>query len=109
MSVTTTQNPQTYSIARTLADYNLHHSELDSEEHDATLNHRPTATTASVVDSWETEYRRVPQPRPIDRELDFDSRNTTLNNIERFFLFNMFGGILIVQVRPHNPPPQEEP
>lgn len=97
MSVTTTQNPTVYTIARTLADYELHHSQADQIAHDVSLNPRPELPSVER-DDWETGYRRISPHRPIDYTLDFQSRNTTLNNIERFFLFNMFGGIMIVEV-----------
>jgi len=100
MSVTTTQNPVVYSISRTLADYDLLHSEqqIDGSQPVADPNPHPAPFTESNPEGWETEYRRVPAYRPINYDLDFTSRNTTTNNIERFFLINMFGGIRLVEV-----------
>ena len=103
MSVTTTQNPRTYGIVRTLADYELHHSKEEEEQSVNEVNTQPPSSEhaqrplgSSPV--WETQYRRVPPYRPVDPELDFDSRNITLNRVETFFIFNMFGGISMVEV-----------
>lgn len=100
MSVTTTQNPATYTIVRTLADYDLHHSEPveGSPEGIAPPNPRSEPAAQTNPEHWPADYRRVPPIRPVDHTLDFNARNITLNNIETFFLFNMFGGIQIVQV-----------
>ncbi|KAG8624545.1 hypothetical protein KVT40_007612 [Elsinoe batatas] len=99
MSVTTTQNPATYNIVRTLADYDLHHSEPveGSAQGIAPPNQHPIRPSEVAPENWETEYRRVPPHQPINRELDFEFRNTTLNGVETFFLYNMFTGIQMVQ------------
>lgn len=97
MSVTLTENRTTYSFSRTLADYDLQHSGEDDVPEEP--NPRPTPQgSGSNPSDWEDNYRRVPDYRPIDHDLDFDFRNTTNNNIERAFLWNMFNGILIVSV-----------
>ena len=101
MSVTTTQNPTTYTLAQTLAEYELHHSEgpEDSEQQTAPPNPRESApSTENNPAGWEAEYRRVPPHRPTDTTLDFASRDITNNGIERFFITNMFQGIWIVSV-----------
>lgn len=98
MSVTVTENRTTYSFARTLADYDVHHSEEieDASQH---LDHRPEPEgTGQNPPDWEENYRRVPQYRPIDHELDVQFRSTYTNNIERAFLWNMFTGIRLVSV-----------
>ncbi|GAM87651.1 hypothetical protein ANO11243_056780 [Dothideomycetidae sp. 11243] len=101
MSVTTSQNPITYSIQRTLADYDLHHSTPSSDDDvfDPSLNThpQPASTIQAFGPQWETQYRRVPPHAPVNTGLDIASRSITLNNAERFFIFNMFNGILIVQ------------
>ncbi|MCJ1445192.1 MAG: hypothetical protein MMC23_005697 [Stictis urceolatum] len=101
MSVTTTQNTCTYSIVRTLADYELHHSaeEDPDQAYDPEANRHPTPSSQPAENprGWETEFRRVPQFRATNYDLEFESRNKYQNNIERFFIINMFGGIMMVQ------------
>lgn len=98
MSVTVTENPATYSFARTLADYDLRHSD-DLEDVPQEPNARPIPDgTGQNPADWEDNYRRVPEYRPIDHTIDFAFRSTYTNNIERAFLWNMFNGIRIVSV-----------
>ncbi|KAF2768447.1 hypothetical protein EJ03DRAFT_274177 [Teratosphaeria nubilosa] len=99
MSVTTTQNPRTYATIRLLADYDLHHSRAD--ERDSQVSAEPNAhpappPTPDVSVPWETEFRRIPPHRPMNRDRDFESRNAYNNNIERVMLYNLFHGILVV-------------
>ena len=98
MSVTLTENRTTYSFARTLADYDLQHS--GDEDVSEVPNPRPAPEgTGRNPEEWEDNFRRVPDYRPIDPDLDFEFRNTTTNGIERAFLWNMFHGIVLVSVR----------
>lgn len=101
MSVTTTANAQTYAGLRILQDYDLHHSEeLAHSNVPVEPNPHPAPEgTGEPVEGWETEWRRIPPHRPINHDLDFEFRNTFTNNAERFFLFNMFGGIQLTSVR----------
>lgn len=99
MSVTLTQNPATYSSARTLADYDLRHSASEFPETPSQPNERPDPEgTSQNPPGWEDGFRRVPVYRPIDRDIDVAYRSTYQNNIERAFLANMFTGIRIVAV-----------
>ncbi|KAF2152846.1 hypothetical protein K461DRAFT_320610 [Myriangium duriaei CBS 260.36] len=101
MSTTTTENPVTYSIVRTLADYELHHSGASASGPVAAPSSHPPPRRIGQDQNpadWLTEYRRVPPYRPVNTELDFASRNQTLNGIERAFIANMFGGIRIVEL-----------
>ncbi|PNS17295.1 hypothetical protein CAC42_6978 [Sphaceloma murrayae] len=99
MSVTTTQNAATYNIVRTLADYNIQSTEPTegSPQGISAPNEHPAPPSDVQPENWETSYRRVPAHRPINTELDFQHRNTTLNGVETFFLYNMFTGIQMVQ------------
>lgn len=101
-STTTTQTVPRYSIARTLADYDLHHSEATAETkrtEEGDQNTRSDSTEqGNNPSTWEREYRRVPPHRPVNRELDVASRSITLNGVETFFVYNMFNGIRIVEV-----------
>ncbi|KAG9739173.1 hypothetical protein KCU73_g9547, partial [Aureobasidium melanogenum] len=95
MSVTLTENQTVYSLGRTLADYDLQHSgeETDVPE---TPNSRPVPQGAGNNPAdWEDSFRRVPDYRPVDYDLDFAYRNTTQNGIERAFIWNMFSGIVL--------------
>jgi hypothetical protein len=98
MSVTLTENRSLYSLGRTLADYDLQHG---GEEADFSgqVNSRPAPHgTGNNPANWEDNYRRVPQHRPVDYELDFAYRNVTQNGIESAFIWNMFSGIVLTSV-----------
>ena len=98
MSVTVTENPATYSFARTLADYDIHHS-ADDEVVSADLNPRPAPQgTGQNPPDWEDNFRRVPEYRPIDHDIDFEYRNVYSNVIERAFVWNLFTGVQLVAV-----------
>lgn len=99
MSVTLTENRTVYSLGRTLADYDLQHS---GEENDVSEspNSRPAPQGAGNNPAdWEDNFRRVPDYRPVDYDLDFAYRDTTQNGIERAFIWNMFSGIVLTSVR----------
>jgi hypothetical protein len=103
MSVDMAQTRVTYSIARTLADYELHHSQpfrdtTSLEEAETNSQPLPGNSVESNPPSWETAWRRVPPHRPVNTELDMISRSTTLNAVETFFIYNMFNGIRLVEV-----------
>jgi hypothetical protein len=106
MSTTTvtTQTVPRYSIVRTLADYDIHHSRSagetggtkEEEDHEAA---QPESTEqGNNPPIWETQYRRVPPHRPVNREIDVASRSITLNAFETFFIYSMFTGIRMVEV-----------
>lgn len=98
-STTTTQTVPSYSMGRTLADYDLHHSEPAPETRRAGEDQdEGTEERHNNPPTWETEYRRVPPHRPINRNIDIASRSITLNGAEAFFVYNMFQGIRIVEV-----------
>lgn len=99
-TTTTTQTVPTYSMGRTLADYDLHHSEPAAPEPRQAGEEDQDGSTEkhSNPPDWETEYRRVPPHRPVNRNLDIASRSITLNGVETFFVYNMFHGIRIVEV-----------
>jgi hypothetical protein len=96
MSVTTTANPITYNLQTVLADYDLHHTE---EELDTSLNAHPAPNTSQAnPSSWPTEHRRVPEFRPINRELDQSERRVFQNGIEQVFVGVMFTGVFLESV-----------
>ncbi|THX71738.1 hypothetical protein D6D05_08133 [Aureobasidium pullulans] len=89
------QNRTTYSLGRTLADYDLQHSG-EENEFTETTNSRPAPQGAGNNPAdCEDNFRRVPDYRPVDHELDFAYRDTTQNGIERAFIWNMFSGIVL--------------
>lgn len=99
MSVTLTENRTTYNFARTLADYDLHHSdEFDDVSEEPNPRIAPEGTGQNPSD-WEDNYRRVPEYRPIDHTIDFAYRSTYQNGFEQAFLWNMFTGIRLVSVK----------
>ncbi|EUC40585.1 hypothetical protein COCMIDRAFT_108406 [Bipolaris oryzae ATCC 44560] len=99
MSVTTTTNPTTYTLAATLADYDLHHTTTEGGHHDASLNAHPNpaanAQQQQNPSHWPTQHRRVPVYRPVNRELDQSERRVYLNGIEQAFVGVMFTGVFL--------------
>ncbi|KAF1352586.1 hypothetical protein BDV97DRAFT_150347 [Delphinella strobiligena] len=99
MSVTVTENRATYSFARTLADYDIHHT-AGAEYEPQELNERPDPRgTGHNPPDWPDDYRHVPPYRPIDHEIDHAYRNTYTNGIEHTFIWNMMRGIQIAANR----------
>ena len=102
MSVTTTANPITRNTLRVLADYEVHHSgENDELVTVEEPNPRSHEAEAQVEDPewWDRSHRRVPQHRPINRNLDREERPDGRNPIERTFVFTMLNGVGLVAVR----------
>jgi hypothetical protein len=91
MSVTTTSNTLTYSALSVLADYEVHHSEHGDQPAPAP-NDTPVLRTSNPPD-WPTNYRRIPEHRPINRELDQSERRVYQNPIEHAFIATMFTGL----------------
>lgn len=96
MSVTTTTNPVTYSTQDILKDYELHHS--GASESAPPPNPNPPPARVQNSPTWDTEHRRVPSYRPINRNLDQSVRRVYNNNGERTFLSIMFTGVLLEAV-----------
>ncbi|CAI6306193.1 unnamed protein product [Periconia digitata] len=101
MSVTTTANPQTYNLRTVLADYELHHTP-ESEPLDTSLNAHPEPSTTSSSPSnpphWPTDARRVPNYRPLNRNLVQSERRVYQNGVEQAFVGVMFTGVVIEAV-----------
>ncbi|EMD65924.1 hypothetical protein GGP41_010698 [Bipolaris sorokiniana] len=95
MSVTTTANPTHYTLAATLADYDLHHTTEGG--HDASLNAHanPAANAQQNPSHWPTQHRRVPAYRPVNTQLDESERRVYLNGIEQAFVGTMFTGVFL--------------
>lgn len=100
MSVTTTANPVAQSVLRILADYELTHSG-DNESTDGEVkppNHRSqeAETSTENPDSWPTEYSGIPPHRPINYNLDHESRPWGSNGVETVFVVMMLNGVGLV-------------
>lgn len=91
MSVTTTSNPLTYTVQSVLTDYELHHSE-HSDQPAPAPNDTPVPRTSNPP-NWPENYRRIPEHRPTNRELDQAERRVYQNPIERAFISTMFTGL----------------
>nr|OQO06815.1 hypothetical protein B0A51_16707 [Rachicladosporium sp. CCFEE 5018] len=96
MSVTTTENPLYHTTASLLRDYDIHHSNTSpstSEPASTDLNPHPNPSSTNP-ESWPTDHRRIPEYRPINRELDSQARGGWGRNPpERTFVFLMMNGV----------------
>lgn len=98
MSVTTTENPVSQTVLHLLTDYELHHSG------DATIagaveepNSRELPTSENP-EWWPTNYRRIPDHRPINRHLDKSLRPGGTDPVEVWFIFTMLAGVALKSV-----------
>lgn len=90
MSITTTQNAVTYNTLSVLTDYELHHS--DTSDPASAPNSHPAPASQNPPE-WPTDHRRVPNYRPINRDLDQSQRRIYNNNGERAFITVMLRGV----------------
>jgi len=99
MSATTTDNPITLTIQRTLADYDLHISGETGPNSSQSPIEPPNAihNTPQVSNphNWPRDYHRVPNYRPINRNLDMVQRPNGSSGPETAFITVMFTGIAI--------------
>ena len=97
MSVTTTANTTTQSVLNLLADYELTHSEppdiASPDPQTATLNPRDSSSETDNPDWWPTEYNGIPPHRPINYNLDRESRPWGSNGVETAFVSVMLNGV----------------
>ncbi|KAK3680331.1 hypothetical protein LTR37_021330 [Vermiconidia calcicola] len=96
MSVTTTANSRVVSLRHTLAEYDLHHSETNSNPDVGLVAPDPNPESAAAVHNppnWDTTHRRVPPYRPVQPGLNNQERNSYANNVERGFIFVMLRGV----------------
>lgn len=78
------------------ADYIIHHSGHQSSPDGPTTSHRTLTHDIEQQDNptwWPTDHRRVPNYRPINRNLDWDQRPGGTNVIEMIFIFTMLRGV----------------
>jgi hypothetical protein len=85
MSVTTTANPVTTTLFRTLEDYEIHESaEQNPQEQPAPPNENVVPAVDNPAD-WTEDYNAVPHYRPVREELarrDFTMRPGGMNPAE---------------------------
>ncbi|PVI04316.1 hypothetical protein DM02DRAFT_669140 [Periconia macrospinosa] len=95
MSVTTTANPQTYNLRAVLADYDLHHTPESTPRLDTSLNPHPSSSQTSNPTNWPTAARRIPDYRPVNRNLVQSERRVYQNGVEQAFVGVMFTGVVM--------------
>ena len=100
MSVTTTANTTTQSVLHLLADYELTHSGDDIEVNAADPPNPRSRNEAREQnpDWWPEDYRGIPAHRPIDYNLDRESRPWANPGIETAFVWTMLNGVGIIAV-----------
>ena len=101
MSVTTTQNPVSQTVLHLLTDYELHHSGETTADGGLEAPNARNAETSQNPEWWPTNYRRIPDHRPINRHLDKSLRPNGTNPIEMWFIFTMLGGVTLKSVSFH--------
>ncbi|KAG4441454.1 hypothetical protein IFR05_003060 [Cadophora sp. M221] len=91
MSTTTTDNSITLSLRQRLNDY-----ELNLTGADEVTPPNPRSNSDLVLQnppSWPRDYHRVPNRRPINRDLRFSDRPGGSNIPEQIFITVMFTGV----------------
>ncbi|KAI1342619.1 hypothetical protein F5Y15DRAFT_373354 [Xylariaceae sp. FL0016] len=103
MSVTTTENPVTTTLAHTLQDYEVRVtgvSDLPSPEDGwvPLTDHEAPADVENPA-HWPTDERRgVPRYRPINRHLDLSQRPWGGDPVGTAFVATMFTGVFLEAV-----------
>jgi len=95
MSVTTSTNTVSQSVLHLLADYEVHHSE---ELVEPGVIEEPNPRPEPHVENpewWPTDHHRIPDHRPINRNLDRDLRPAGSFFVETCFILTMLGGCAI--------------
>jgi hypothetical protein len=88
----------TQSVLHVLADYDLHHSgDPQNFAKPAPPNHNTTPNVENPP-GWDTEHRRVPPYRPINRNLDMDLRPGGTDFVEAIFIATMLNGVRLTAV-----------
>ncbi|KAL2066176.1 hypothetical protein VTL71DRAFT_2247 [Oculimacula yallundae] len=98
MSAITVDNPITIFLRQTLNDYDLRliGSENDTLNQVTAPNLRRTSSfTTQNPPSWPRNYHRVPDRRPLNRDLVFAERPGGSNIPEGVFITVMFTGVAL--------------
>lgn len=100
-TTTTTRNPSALTADGVLADYELHHSHIDSPISPSTGNDHHEIPNSPV--DWDTTHRRVPPYRPINRVRDPLETRVYNSRVEQTFIGVMFTGVLTIAVSDAGP------
>ena len=95
MSVTTSTNTVSQSVLHLLADYELHHSEEFVEPGVIEGQNLQPEPRAQNPEWWPTDHHRIPDHRPINRNLDREVRPVGSFFVETCFILTMLGGCAI--------------
>lgn len=97
MTTTTTVTMATRAeIQHILTDYEIRLTGSESGTSTQSANlHRDQLPTTENPPNWLSNYRRVPDYRPINRELDYNERTLGSNAFEFAFLNVMFTGVAV--------------
>ena len=90
MSVTTTANPTTTQLHRTLHDYTIHLTSVTDAPEPVSAREGPALETPA---NWPQNYHNIPSYRAIDPNLDMEERPGGTNPVERAFIFIMLHGV----------------
>ncbi|KAH8594826.1 hypothetical protein B0O99DRAFT_623735 [Bisporella sp. PMI_857] len=94
MSVTTTDNPMSSALHDTLQDYEIHMTG-DNRNIDTGLNISETSAVIGNPHYWPRDRHRIPNYRPINRNLNLAERPRGSNGVEQVFLAVMFNGVAL--------------
>lgn len=93
-NTTTIVRATTAEIQHILTDYEIH---LTGSENGTTTQppsaHQNQHPTAESPHNWPSNYRRVPDYQPINRDLDYSERPLGNSTFEFLFLNVMFTGV----------------
>lgn len=93
-NTTTIARATSAEIQHILTDYEIH---LTGSEDGTTTQlpslHQNRHSAAENLHNWPSNYRRVPDYRPINRELNFSERPLGNSTFEFLFLNVMFTGV----------------
>lgn len=99
-NTTTISRATTAEIQHILTDYEIH---LTGSENGTTTQpprlHQDQHSAAENPQNWPSDYRRVPDYRPINRELNYSERPLGNSTFEFLFLNVMFTGVATNAVR----------
>jgi hypothetical protein len=91
MSTTAT----TTELQAVLNDYKIHLTGYDSNSATQGQEQEQSPSQVQNPPNWPTDYYRVPDYRPVNRNLDFAERPQGANGFEFAFLTMMFTGVCL--------------
>jgi len=96
MSTITLMAPTTAEMQRLLTDYEIHLTGAESPSASSITPANASEVQPTRIDSpqtWISNHRRIPDYRPVNRELDWNERTLGSNPFEFVFLNLMFTGV----------------